>query len=313
MREGRKPRSGAVRSIVMDVVARGFGLPEAPWYDVDRAEFYIADAVAGGVWRLPLDGGEREAVVPHRRGIAGLAAHAEGGFVVGGRNLSWKREEDTVVLADVELSGTNVRFNDLTTSAAGRVYVGSMELNLDGSPPSQLGNLVMVDLDGTVRPVAREVALTNGLAFSPDEARLYHVDSGPRNVRQYDVNTDGSLSDWNELHRWPVGIPDGMAVAADGSLWVALADVDGRGFVSVLDPTGDERDRIEMPHPGVKSLCFGGDDLRTLFVALGGSFDPDKRDGFVVSLGVDVPGVPRAPARVALDGRGEQGREPPRP
>ena len=267
------------------VIATGFGLPEAPCWHEGR--LYVADASAGGVWDVPLDGSDRVAVVPHRRGIAGLAVHAEGGFVVGGRSLAWKHEEDTIVLVDE-------RCNDLIASPAGRVYVGTMHLD-ERATSATPGQLLMVDLDATVTVMA-DVTLSNGLAFSPDGRRLYHVDSGPRLLRAYDVRDDGSLGPWSEVHRWDDGIPDGAAVAEDGTVWVAIS---GAGCVSRLDPDGAERARIPMPHPDVTSLCFGGESGTDLFVTMGGDLEAARCDGFVVRLDVGPScGVERHQARV---------------
>lgn len=286
------------------LVVDGLGLPEGPRYAAGH--LYVADASAGGVWRVPAAGGDPVAVVEHRRGIAGLALHADGGYVVSGRNLAWKDGARTSVLATVGIASEFARFNDLTVSFSGQVYAGSIDLRPGESVASQPGSLVLVDVDGTVREVARDLAASNGLAFAPDGRTLYHVDSGPRIVRGYDVLPDGSLGPWWEVHRWIVGIPDGMAVAADGSLWVALGEADEHGYVSVLEPDGGERDRIQMPHPGVKSLCFGGPERRTLFVALGGDLEAARRDGFVIRLDVDVAGVPDVLARVRPSDVGER-------
>ena len=67
------------------------------------------------------------------------------------------------------------------------------------------------------------------------------------------------------------GIPDGLAVAADGSVWVAIAD---GGCVIAFEPDGSERTRLPVPLPMVTSVCFGGDDLRDLYVVTGSRGGP---------------------------------------
>jgi gluconolactonase len=282
----------------VEVISTGFGLPEGPVFDPASGELYISDASAGGVWRVPTDGGPREEVVPHRRGIGGVASHADGGLVVSGRNVAWKRAAETWVLAEVDLQGPRARFNDLTTSPGGRVYAGSIDYEPGAETSAQLGSLVMIDLDGATTPVAGGLAQTNGLAFSADGRRLFHVDTGVRLLRVYNVAADGSLSDWEPFHTWERGIPDGMAIAEDGSLWIALADVDGTGYLVVLEQDGTERRRIPMPTASVKSLCFGDRDLRTLYVTLGGDALATRMDGYVIRLPSDVAGLPVPPARV---------------
>ena len=60
-------------------------------------------------------------------------------------------------------------------------------------------------------------------------------------------------------------MPDGLAVAADGTVWVALAH---GGRVAVFSPEGEEVRSIPVPLPMVTSVCFGGPDLRTAFITL---------------------------------------------
>ena len=57
---------------------------------------------------------------------------------------------------------------------------------------------------------------------------------------------------------------------------------------------------IEVPLPMVTSLCFAGDDLKDLYVVTGSEGGPNERCGSIFKTRVDVPGLPLAPARVAI-------------
>ena len=93
------------------------------------------------------------------------------------------------------------------------------------------------------------------------------------------------------------GIPDGLAVSADGAVWVAAA----RGSaVVVFEPDGRERERIRCPLPMVTSVCFGGDDLRDLYIVTGTEGTGRTDAGSVFRLRVAVPGLPVPAARVKL-------------
>jgi xylono-1,5-lactonase len=82
----------------------------------------------------------------------------------------------------------------------------------------------MIDLDGTERPISDGVMLTNGMGFSPDGRRLYHSDAGSALARVYDVQADGTVGPWRTFANvGPTGVPDGLKVASDGSVWVANA------------------------------------------------------------------------------------------
>ena len=78
-------------------LASGYGLLEgARWYPEHGLVF--SDMTAGGVYRLPGGTGEAQVLVPYRKAIGGLVAHADGGLVVSGRNVSVKRGDATMVL-----------------------------------------------------------------------------------------------------------------------------------------------------------------------------------------------------------------------
>ncbi len=282
---------------VLEPVASGYGLVEGPVWEPGRG-LYFSDVENGGVHRLS-PSGEVTTVLPHRRGIGGIARHADGGLVVTGRNVAFKSLSDdrTVVLLDSADVPGAVGFNDLTTDATGRIYVGSLAFVVFGGGAPKPGHLYRIDVDGGTHAVADDVLLTNGLGFSPDGRRLYHSDSRSDVIRVYDVHDDGSLGPWRALARTSGRTPDGLAVAADGSVWVALAE---GGSVLVLEPDGRERVRVPVPLPMVTSVCFGGDDLRDLYVVTGSRGAPHANAGTVFRARVDVPGLLRPLARVAL-------------
>ena len=76
----------------MEALATGYGLIEGPVWDPDQG-LYWSDVAHGGVHRLARSGAVTT-VIPHRRGIGGMARHADGGLVVGGRNIAWKSLAD---------------------------------------------------------------------------------------------------------------------------------------------------------------------------------------------------------------------------
>ena len=224
----------------MQEVASGYGLVEGPLWDPAKG-LYFTDVMLGGVRLLSADGAVTT-VLEKRRGIGGLALHANGGLVFGGRDVSYvdlKGGASTVLLGSETLDGA-IGFNDLTTDAAGRVWVGSLAWRVFGGDEPKPGGLHVIDLDGLARKVSDGVMLTNGLGFSPDGTRLYHSDSRSQLVRVYDVAADGSVGPWRSFTAFD-GVADGLKVAADGSVWVA--DARG-GRVAVFEPDGAHRERL---------------------------------------------------------------------
>jgi xylono-1,5-lactonase len=273
------------------------------WSSADRS-LVFSDAVGGGVWRLS-DDGRVSAVVERRRGVGGVVAHRDGSVVVTGRNVcAVHADSASTVIAELDPLWGLSRFNDLGTDQQGRIYVGGIDY--DPNDPAREpapGVLLMIDLDGSRHVVDIGVGLANGLDTSPDGSVLYFSDSWHRCVWRYDHQGDGTLSGRQPLIVWMDACPDGLAVAADGSLWVAMTDL---GVVAVIEPDGTERARLAIGSPAdsvipnVTSVCFGGRELRTLFVTTQGDFATGDRSGGIYAIDVDVPGDSVAEAAIEL-------------
>src|SRR5882724_10215590 len=119
----------------MQRVATGYGLIEGPVWDPSRG-LYFSDVINGGVHLLDR-AGKISLAVPKRRGIGGMALHASGGLVVGGRDIACVSLKDgsskTLLALDAIPGATG--FNDLTTDEAGRIYVGSLAYKVFGGDP----------------------------------------------------------------------------------------------------------------------------------------------------------------------------------
>ena len=281
----------------MQRLTSGYGLVEGPLWVPGRGLLF-SDVHGGGVFALD-EADQVSTVFAHRRGIGGMALHEQGGVIVGGRNIAFKRFDggDTVVLLDRDPEHGNVGYNDLATDAAGRIYVGSLGSPVFEAGEQIAGNLHLIDLDGSSRIVAEDVLLTNGLGFSPDGKTLYHSDSRRQTVYRYDAAPNGDLGPKQTFAKTANGAPDGLAVAEDGSVWVAVA---GGSVVSVFNSDGSLRENIEVPMPMVTSLCFGGDDLRDLYVVTGSDGVEGDRQGAVYRLRVATTGLPVPLARTAI-------------
>lgn len=124
---------------------------------------------------------------------------------------------------------------------------------------------------GDIRIVADDFDGPNGLAFSPDERRLYIAETGDQNqlsprqyIRAFDVKPDGkALSGGDIFHKIEPGYCDGMRVDEDGNIWSSAAD-----GVHCISPDGELLGRIFVPHV-VANLTFGGLAKNRLFI--GGS------------------------------------------
>jgi gluconolactonase len=119
---------------------------------------------------------------------------------------------------------------------------------------------------GKLSAVATDFACPNGLAFSPDEKRLYISDTGrmfgsdPQHIRVFDVNDNDTLTGGAVFHVVSPGCADGMRVDTDGNVWTSAAD-----GVHCINPHGTPLGKILIPET-VSNLCFGGRGKHQLFI-----------------------------------------------
>ncbi len=281
----------------MEKIVTGYGLIEGPLW-IEGRGLLFSDVQNGGVYALGTDG-LVSTVLEHRKGIGGMSAHRDGGIIVGGRNIAYKglgADDRSLVLLDKDVTDTAIGFNDFTTDSQGRLWVGSLGYVVFSDQTPRPGHLHVIDLDGSVRTVSDGIMLTNGLAFSPDGTKLYHSDARENIVRVYDV-TDGDVGPWKTFAAYEDGHPDGLCVAADGAIVVAVAH---GSRVDVYEPDGSLRQSLPCPLPMVTSVAFGGDDLGDLYVVTGSVGGPDALSGTVFRTGIGVSGLPVPLCQVSI-------------
>jgi gluconolactonase len=121
---------------------------------------------------------------------------------------------------------------------------------------------------GDIRVMASDFAGPNGLAFSPDERRLYVAETGDQtrpdpvqHIRVFEVSEDGlTLSGGDVFHKIQPGYCDGLRVDEDGNVWSSAAD-----GVHCLSPAGELLGKVLTP-ARVSNLCFGGPAKNRLFI-----------------------------------------------
>ena len=123
---------------------------------------------------------------------------------------------------------------------------------------------------GEITVAAGDFGGPNGLAFSPDENKLYVAETGDQTkpnpeqfIRVFDVGDDNSLSGGNQFHKITPGYCDGMTVDEDGNIWSSAGD-----GVHCISPDGHLMGKIRIPYR-VSNLTFGGIHRTRLFI--GGS------------------------------------------
>jgi gluconolactonase len=272
-----------------ELLASGYGLIEGPTL-APGGGLYFSDVLGGGVYRLAPNGAI-ETVVPKRRGVGGIAAHADGGVVCSGRDLVHVKDAVTRTLFAIDgLPG----WNDLCTDSRGRVYAGAVRFRVfDPGVTVVPGECWRVEAAGHATELYRDVLHANGIALSPDERALAHSDTRGERVIVHALRPDGSVAERRHI---PVsGHADGLAFDETGAFWVALA---GAGRIDRFTLGGERIGSLEVPARMVTSLCFAGSDLRDLIVVSADNTLEPGGKGAVMRTRVPVAGAPVHPARV---------------
>ncbi|MGB6117800.1 MAG: SMP-30/gluconolactonase/LRE family protein [Mesorhizobium sp.] len=185
------------------------------------------------------------------------------------RNLETGARKD-IVSVD---AGLDNRLNDGRVDARGRFWVGTMDNQLHR--PN--GSLYRIDPDGSATVIDRDVVVSNGIAFSPDGRTLYFTDTRRHLAYAYDLDLDDGVVINRRVfadHTATGERPDGACVDVDGCIWMAFF---AGGRIVRHRPDGTVDRTVRMPVTNPTCLCFGGADLKTLFVTTAAKFLSDEQ------------------------------------
>jgi sugar lactone lactonase YvrE len=269
-------------------------LGEGPVWDERSQRLYFVDIVGRRVHAFWPATGEHQTFDVDRV-VGAVVLRDDGGLVLAAHDAFLVAEHDgdaQEVFGDFRADGEVVRFNDGKVDPRGRFFAGTMAHAGTGS----LGSLYMLEPDGNVTVVLEDVGISNGLAWSADETTLYYIDTLRRSVDSFDVDVDtGALSNRRVVAEFTDGSPDGMAIDAEGYLWVACW---GGKRVERVDPADGRRlDVVRVPATNVSSVAFGGPDLDDLYITTAReglsdaqlATEPHAGDLFVARTGVSGP------------------------
>ena len=243
---------------------------ESPVWSVAEQALYWVDIEARRVhrfdWASQL---QRSWAVPERIGC--IALHADGGLLAAMETgifhlLLCTAEDATARLVHpVRFPRDDMRFNDGRTDRAGRFWVTSMVRDMGLATAA--GALYRLDARGLSSPLVEGLITANGLAFSPDGARLYLSDSHPavRQIWAFNLDNEGNPSQRREFvdRQLHPGRPDGAAVDADGGYWTCANDA---GMVHRFMPNGELDCSLQVPVSKPAMCAFGGPALDRLFI-----------------------------------------------
>ncbi len=236
---------------------------------------------------------------------ASCAPLAGGGLLLAMRDGLWRfdtRSGQREALTEAPYDTALFRFNDGKADPQGRFWVGSMF-----EPRTEPAAALYRWANGQLDRMAGDITLSNGLAWSPDGRTLLWTDTPAHCISAFDFDpVQGTLSGQRVFAQFPLrqpdqpltdyaGRPDGTAVDSEGTFWVAMYE--GQRLVR-LAADGTRLADLPLPVRCATMPCFGGADLRTLFITTARENRPADElaaqplAGHVLSLRVDVPGLP---------------------
>jgi sugar lactone lactonase YvrE len=270
------------------VLLSGRGLVESPRWHGDR--LFFSDWSAGEVIAVDLAG--RSEVIARVKSLPLCTAWLPDGRLVivssqAGQLL--RREPDGSVVIHADLGATG--WNDIVVDGRGNAYVNRAGFDMMAGEAFKPGFVALVTADGSVREVADDFALPNGMAVTADNSTLIVADSHRHYLLAFDIGGDGRLSGrriWADLGN---GTPDGICVDAEGAVW--YADVPGQRCVRVAE--GGAVLRTVPLDRGGFACALGGPDGTTLFIVAaqwrGMAEMVAPGSGQVLATEVEVPGA----------------------
>jgi len=251
----------------LQTVATGFGFTEGPMWD-SAGFLYVSDETINKIFRVDADGKKTEVIAlgdpdgntfdrQHRLIDCASVLRAIIAVTPDGRYT---------VLAD-HYEGKKLNSpNDVIVGPDGALYFTDPTLDLVAGEKQEIPyqGVYRLDPKGAVQLLTKDLTQPNGLAFSPDGKRFYVDDSEQRNIRVYDVSSNGSLINGRIFGAEPggkhEGVPDGIKVDKNGNLFVT-----GPKGIWVWDDQGNHLGTIAMPEQPA-NLAWGDKDYRTLYI-----------------------------------------------
>ncbi|KAL6716438.1 rRNA-processing protein cgr1 [Lecanora helva] len=281
------------------------GLGEAPFYEDETKSLRFVDIVKQKLHIVNLKEGPHSLESFDLSDPVSTTADIEGDgdkIIVGAKNGFAFMDRKTKKLDYInkvwgEKDGLGkderMRFNDGFVDPEGRYFAGTMNDPLKTQLTDE-GVLFRLDPNLNLHRVIEKVTIPNGMGFTLDEKSMYFIDSPTKNIWKFQYNRDsGDISNREVFyHVVHAGVPDGMAMDVDGSLWVALA---GGGKVLKISSEGKLVGEINLPTRMITCPAFAGEDL---YITSAEEEEPStypdsvKYGGSLFRIHVGVKGLP---------------------
>lgn len=296
----------SAKAAITPVTAQPSLLGESPMWHPHEQVLYWCDIPGRALNRLnPVSGEFQQWAFPCEP--ASVAPFQDGTLLLAMRDGLWRFDPirgERTLLASPPYEPAAERFNDGKCDPAGRFWVGTIYEPRDPA----LAALYCFE-GGKLQRRADGITVSNGLAWSPDGLTQYWSDTKAHTIYAFDSDpATGAIANRRVFASFPLkqagqdlstygGRPDGAAVDAQGCYWVAMFE--GQRLLR-LSPGGEVLNEVQLPVRCPTMPCFGGKDLRSLFITTARENRPQAEleaqpwAGHVLQLRVEVPGLPAA-------------------
>lgn len=247
----------------MQLLATGTYL-EGLAYDHKRDVIWFSDVAAGGVHGIEPDGTAVATLNPGRMWTGGVLINDDGAVLSSGQGGIMWNDPDTGksgwLLSEIDGAPIN-GINEMVPDGRGGIFFGTVDLeNVIKGAETRPTAIFRLTSDRKVLRLCNEIGFTNGMMFDAARARFYCNDTFT-GTWAFDVTDQLELI--NRRMFLEKKDADGMALEADGNLWITGFS---SSFITRLTPEGARLPDLELSAGPITQLRFGGPDMRDLYI-----------------------------------------------
>jgi gluconolactonase len=274
-------------TMAVERIATGFRWAEGPVYFPAGRYVLFSDIPNNRIMRLDENDDHLSVFRQPSMNSNGNTIDREGRLITcehSGRRVTRTELDGSITIIADKYNGKKLNSpNDAVVAADGSIWftdpiygIGGYYEGIKAEPEQEKHNVYRVDpKTGNIKVVVDDFVEPNGIAFSPDEKKLYVIDTGftdgpknPSHIRVFDANIEnGRLSNSKVFAEMPKpSITDGLRADREGRIWcsVGWGDLSENG-VRCYSPTGDLIGKIHIPET-VANLCFGGQQRNRMYI-----------------------------------------------